>query len=109
MHERQNQCPAMERMFSGRSTIVATKELVSCNVAEEAVVLNLKVGAYYSLNSVGARIWNLIQAPRTMHEIRDAIMHEYNVDPDRCERDLQVLLRDLTAQGLVEVQDETTP
>ena len=109
MHERQNQCPAMERMFSGRSTIVATKELVSCNVAEEAVVLNLKVGAYYSLNSVGARIWNLIQAPRTMHEIRDAIVHEYNVDPDRCERDLQVLLRDLTAQGLVEVQDETTP
>jgi hypothetical protein len=44
-----------------------------------------------------------------MHEIRDAIVHEYNVDPDRCEGDLQVLLRDLTAQGLVEVQDETTP
>lgn len=109
MHEKQSQCPMKERMFSGRSTIVATKELISCNVAEEAVVLNLKVGVYYSFNSVGARIWNLIQVSRTMHEIRDAIVYEYNVDPDRCERDLQVLLRDLTTQGLVEVQDETTP
>ena len=96
----------MGGMLSGRATVVAADNLVSGNVADEAVVLNLKVGAYHGLNSVGARIWNLIQAPRTVHEIRDAIVHEYDVDPDRCERDVLVLLRDLATEGLVEIKDE---
>ena len=96
-----------ERILSGRSTVVAAKEQVSCNLAEEAVILNLKAGVYYGLNSVAARIWNLIQEPRTVSEIREAILEEYDVDPDRCESDLLALLRDLTAKDLVKAQDET--
>ena len=96
----------MERMLSGRSIVVAAKEQVSCNLAEEAVILNLKAGVYYGLNPVGARIWNLIQEPRTVDEIRDAILEEYDVDPDRCERDLLVLLRDLAAKELIRTKDE---
>ena len=96
----------MERMLSGRSIVVAAKEQVSCNLAEEAVILNLKAGVYYGLNPVGARIWNLIQEPRTVHEIRDAILEEYDVDPDRCESDLLVLLRDLAAKELIRTKDE---
>ena len=96
----------MERMLSGRSIVVAAKEQVSCNLAEETVILNLKAGVYYGLNPVGARIWNLIQEPRTVHEIRDAILEEYDVDPDRCERDLLVLLRDLAAKELIRTKDE---
>ena len=97
----------MERMLSGRSTVVAVKEQASCNLAEEVVILNLKAGVYYGLNPVAARIWNLIQQPKTVYEIRDAILEEYDVDPDRCESELLVLLRDLAAKELIEVKDET--
>src|SRR2546427_11651852 len=61
----------MEKLLSERSTVVAGKEQISCNLAEEAVVLGLKAGVYYGLNSVAARIWNLIQEPKTVCEIRD--------------------------------------
>ncbi len=97
----------MERMLSGRSTVVAAKEQVSCNLAEEAVILNLELGVYYGLNSVAARIWNLIQDPKTVDEILDAIVEEYDVEPGRCERDLLVLLRDLAAKELIKAKDET--
>jgi Coenzyme PQQ synthesis protein D (PqqD) len=97
----------MERMLSSRSTVVAAKEQVSCNLAEEAVILNLNAGVYYGLNSVGTRVWNLIQERKTVQEIRDVILGEYDVDPDRCERDLLVLLRDLAANKLIKVEDET--
>jgi hypothetical protein len=99
----------MESMLSGRSIVVAAKGQVSCHLAEEAVILGLKAGVYYGLNSVGARIWNLIQEPKAVHEIRDAILAEYEVDPDRCERDLLVLLRDLAARDLIKAKDETVP
>ena len=97
----------MERMLSGRSTVVAVKEQASCNLAEEVVILNLKAGVYYGLNPVAARIWNLIQEPKTVHEIRNAILEDYDVDPDRCEGDLLELLRDLAAKELIEVNEET--
>ncbi|OLE56323.1 MAG: thymidylate synthase [Cyanobacteria bacterium 13_1_40CM_2_61_4] len=96
----------MERL-SGRSTIVAAKEQVSCSMAEEAVVLDLKAGVYYGLNEVGARVWSLVQEPRNVSDIRDAILEEFDVDPSLCERDLLVLLRDLAGRALIKVKDET--
>ena len=96
----------MERL-SERSTVVAAKEQVSCSLAEEAVVLDLKAGVYYGLNEVGARVWSLVQEPRNVSDIRDAILEEFDVDPSLCERDLLVLLRDLAGRELIKVKDET--
>ncbi len=93
--------------LSERSIVVATKEQAFCNLADEAVILNLKAGVYYGLNSVGARIWSLVQEPRTVSDIRDALVEEYDVDPDRCERDLLLLLRDLATKELIKTTDET--
>jgi len=58
---------------------------------------------------VGAWIWNLIQEPRTVSEIQDVLLKEYDVEPGRCERDLLVLLQKLADEGLIEVKDETSP
>jgi len=82
---------------------VAAKEQVSCDLAGEAAMLNLKNGVYYGLDPVGARIWNLIQQPRTVSEVLQILLEEYEVDAERCERDLLELLQNLAAEGLVEV------
>lgn len=66
-------------------------------------------GVYYGLDAVGARIWNLIQEPRTMNEVHETLLKEYDVEPDRCERDLLALLQELAAAGLIEIKDEATP
>lgn len=96
-----------EHRVLGYSSIVAAKEQVSSDLAGEAVILNLKSGKYYGLNAVGARIWNLIQEPRTLNDIRNVILEEYEVEPERCDRELLILLQELAAEGLIEVRDET--
>ncbi len=50
--------------------------------------LQIKSGIYYSLNAIGAWIWNLIQEPRTVYKVRDVLLKEYEVELDPCERDL---------------------
>jgi hypothetical protein len=60
------------------------------------------------LDAVGARVWTLIQEPRTISEIQDTLLQEYDVEPERCGWDLQVLLQDLAAAGLVKVNDESS-
>ena len=93
-------------MLSERSMIVAAKDQVSCDLADEVVVLSLKAGVYYGLNSVGARIWNLLQQPRRVGEVCAVLLKEYDIDPDSCERDLVALLRDLAAHQLIETKDD---
>ena len=91
------------------STVVAVSHQVSSNLGEETVILELDGGIYYGLNEVGARIWNLLREPRTVAEIRDAIADEYDVESERCLRDVLELLGELESRGLIEVRDEPTP
>jgi hypothetical protein len=95
------------REITARSRIVAAKDQVSCNLAGESVILNLKNGIYYGLNPVGARIWSLIQERKRVEEVRDQILEEYEVDRDVCERELITLLADLEENGLVDVENDT--
>jgi hypothetical protein len=91
-------------VVSGDSTVVAAKDQVSSDLGGEVAILDLKAGVYYGLDAVGARIWSLIQEPRTVNEIRDILLEEYEVEPERCERDLLVLLQRLADEGIIEVE-----
>ena len=93
-------------MVSMSSSVVATSEQGSSDLEGEAVILNLKSGAYYGLNAVGASIWNLLQEPRTVSEIRDTLLAEYEVEPEQCDRELFALLQQLETEELIEVRDE---
>jgi hypothetical protein len=98
---------ALERRISLDFTVVVSGNQVSSELGEEVAILDLKAGMYYGLDSVGARVWELIQRPKSIREIWNVLLEEYEVDPERCERDLLALLQKLVDEGLVEVQDET--
>ena len=87
------------------TSVVASREQVSCDVGEETVVLNLKDGVYYGLNPVAASVWKCIQQEKTVAEIRDTLVEEYEVDPDACTQDILVLLAQLVTWRLVETRD----
>lgn len=93
-------------MITRDSKVVVTKDQVSCDLSGEAAILNLKESVYYGLNTVGASIWNFIQEPKTVKEIHEVILKEFDVESDCCERDILELLQDLSAHGLIEVIDE---
>lgn len=91
--------------ISDSSVISVTKEAVHCDVEDEVVILEMKEGIYYGLNPVGAFIWNIIKEPKTVAEIRDAVLEEYDVEKEVCEKDLMELLRELLGKGLIEVEE----
>ena len=95
----------MPSAFNLDTVVVAAASQVSANMGGEEVILDLTAGIYYGLGEVGARVWSLIAEPRSVASIRDAILEEYEVEPERCLRDLQALLADLEKSKLVEVRD----
>lgn len=92
--------------LSTSSAIMATSAQVSSDLAGEAVILSLNSGIYYGLNEVGASIWNLIQQPKTIKEIHETLLQEYDVEASQCEQDILTLLTELSEVGLIEIKDE---
>jgi hypothetical protein len=86
-----------------QTILVASKEQVSCDLGEEAAILGMKNSVYYGLNPVGASVWRLLQQPRSVREICDSIVSEYEVTSERAEGDLIKLLEQMLQEGLVEL------
>jgi hypothetical protein len=95
--------PALQ--ISRTTVIVASERAISSDLAGEAAIIDFKSGSSYGLDEVGATIWKLIAEPRTVSEICDAVVAEYEVDPEVCERDVLALLGKLAASGLIETGD----
>ncbi len=91
-------------MINSQATVVASAGQVSRELGDEAVILGLDESVYYGLNPVGARIWSLIQEPRRVSAVCETITAEYDVEPERCRRDVIGLLTDLAEQRLIEVR-----
>jgi Coenzyme PQQ synthesis protein D (PqqD) len=95
----------MDSVISDPSVVVATKEHFSCPLGNDVIILDLRAGLYFSVNDVGALVWQLIQEPRTVGQVRDAVLDSFDVDPQTCERDVRALIQDLVSRNLVEVRD----
>jgi hypothetical protein len=94
----------MDAALSLHSIVVAASQQVSCPLGEESAILNLKNSMYYGMNPVGTRIWTLLKEPRSVEQLRDALLNEYDVDAALCERDLLDLLGKMKSEGLIEVR-----
>jgi hypothetical protein len=83
------------------SRVVVSRDQLSCDLGGEAAILNLKNSVYYGLDPIGARVWQLIQKPVTLAQIRDVLHAEYDVPAAQLEADIRDLLEQLTEHGLV--------
>jgi hypothetical protein len=85
--------------------IVRDEEIVSCDLADGAALLDLRSGTYFSVNPVGAYIWELLEEPVAFADIHAALMARYDVGADECYDDLKGLLDELAAAQLIRVVD----
>ena len=51
----------------------------------------------FTLNEVGAFVWEKLSKSSTIEELQQAILDEFEVDPAMAQQDLQVFLEDLEA------------
>ena len=86
------------------AVVTAIPDQVSCELSGEVVVLSQRNGEYFGLNEVAASVWNLIQSPRTVLELRDSLLEEFaGITPERCVQEVVRLLLELRDLELVSI------
>ena len=84
--------------------IVCSPSLVLAEIDGEAVGVNPESGVCFGLNRTGFRILKYAATPTSVTEICQRVLSDYDVDAERCEREVVALLQELEAEGLVLVR-----
>ena len=64
-------------------------------------MMSIEAGRYYGVNAVGARIWELLESPKTIEQLCAQICAEFDVDAQTCETAVLEFARDLISNGVV--------
>jgi hypothetical protein len=90
-------------MITESCVVQAETSLVSSELTDETVILNLANGTYYSLDRLGTVIWELVQYPTTVADVYAELMARFDVEPERCRAELMDFLWNLEQNGLIHV------
>jgi hypothetical protein len=90
----------LEKRFSKDPSIVFRK------VADEFILVPIKqkasdVESIYTMNDVASRIWELINGKRSLKDIKTIIIKEFEVGPEKAEKDLIDFSKQLEKIGAV--------
>jgi hypothetical protein len=75
--------------------------VLSREVGDEIIVLDLASGTYFGLDPVGARIWKRIEEGETLAQVCDGLVAEYETDLETLQRDTLELVGKLSESGLL--------
>jgi hypothetical protein len=87
--------------MSDTARIVRRDEPLTALVDGEIVMLAPDQGAYFGLNEVGTRVWELLDRPRSIDEVCAVLRDEFQVDAETCQSEVVALLEQLREAELV--------
>lgn len=85
-------------------TVRIPPHVLSRQVGDETVILDLQGGSYFGLNPVGARIWQLLVEQKSLQQVCDFVASEFEVSPETIEHDVVELVGRLAEQKLLSIE-----
>jgi len=87
--------------------MVKKGEFVTRSIAGETLVVPVRgqvgdLNAIYSLNEVGAFIWDQFDGPKSLTQIVEAVCGEFDVAREQAEKETSEFIAALEAAGMIE-------
>lgn len=86
-----------------------TENNLSSKIDDELVMVNINQGAYYTMNAVATRIWELLVEDRSVDELVELLTNEYAIDRATCTEEVNAFLQTLIKNGIVERRHDQNP
>jgi hypothetical protein len=74
---------------------------LSAKVGDELVMMSAEKGNYVGLSEVGARIWDILEAPSDLEAVCARLQQEYDVALDVCRAEVEIFLNELVKHGAI--------
>ena len=92
----------MAATSEGSARLQFSADVVTRDIDEGMLLVNLDTGKTWKLNRVGAAVCRCIEQGADLPTIATAVADRYGVDAGAVQRDVDALIADLRKEGLVE-------
>lgn len=89
-------------MLTLDTKVCQSKEIDSSDLDGEKVMMNLELGKYFAMNSVGSRIWDIIEKEISINDLVNTLIKEYDIEKDKCQASVLNYLGILENEKLIE-------
>lgn len=91
-------------MTESNDSLIRNPDFVFRKVVEETILVPVHMNVaemdyIYTLNDIGAFIWEKLDEPRTIEELQECLLEEYDVEPEALNADLQVFVEEMLTIG----------
>lgn len=76
-------------------------ELLEADLGAELMALNVEAGTCFGFNSVATDVWRQLEIPRSLEQLNEKLLADYEVTPQQCSAELNELMKNLVDMGLV--------
>ena len=80
---------------------IRNSKTISGRLHDELVMMDIGQGKYFSLNPVSTRVWDLLENPLSLDELRGRLMEEYEVDIEQCRAEVTEVISEMVKLGVV--------
>ena len=95
----------MSKNISIDTKISSAKQILSSDIGDEMVMMDINLGKYFSLKGPSGRVWELIDKETTVQSILETLLEEYDVEAKQCEEELFALLHDMHDANMIAAAD----
>lgn len=88
------------------SRVVRSEDFITSTVDNDLVMMSLKKGTYYGLDTIGSHVWEHIAQPITVHDLCQTLTERFEVEPTQCQTDVLAFLNELQQEKMIHVVAE---
>jgi hypothetical protein len=90
-------------MVAEDAVIAREESALSSQVEDRVMIMNIDTGTYYEIDKSAARIWDMLEEPKSFGEICDALCKAYEVERSQCGSDTSRFVEEMKDLGLLRV------
>ncbi len=95
----------MKTTLTPATRVVRSSRVLAAGLGQgpELAMMHLENNAYYTMDDIGAAIWNLLEEPRTVEGLCAELCRRYEVGPEQCLADVLAFLERAHDEKLLEI------
>ena len=81
--------------------IVRDSDIIATDMDGDTVMMSIEHGKYFGLTGIGGFLWDQLENPISVQELRENVLKEFDIDESTCEADVIEFVENLLESKIV--------
>ena len=94
-----------EKKVNLKTIISRNPEIIHSLMDKEVVMMSGDQGLFFGIDTIGARIWNMLETPAKVEDLIEKLVADYDVEHSVCQNDTLQFLNEMLVKKVILVSE----